>query len=241
MIEDVADELRDRALAAPDAGSYFAAMYARVTRRIAAGIATGQFEDPDRMDRFASTFAGHYLRAVASPDEAPRCWRASWDVADDAGLLIVQHLLLGVNAHVNHDLGLAVVDLAGPAPADLAAIRPDFDAVNLVLADTQADVMRDLGRVSRWTGLADRLLGGRLFHFSLTVARDQAWRTAERLHAKDPSDRPADVAELDRLVSVLAYRITRPSSLATPLLRLARRLEESDHAWVVRALLGDDA
>jgi hypothetical protein len=239
VIEGIAAELRDRAVAATDAGGYFAAMYARVTRRIALGIAEGRFEDPERMDRFASTFAGHYLRAVGSPADAPRCWRASWDVAGDADLLIVQHLLLGINAHVNHDLGLAVVDLAGPAPADLAAIRPDFDLVNLVLAETQEGVMADLGRVSRWTHLADRLLGGRLFHFSLTVARDQAWRTAVRLHATDPAERPADIAELDRLVSVVAYRITRPPSLATPLLRLARRLEERDHARVVRALLGE--
>jgi hypothetical protein len=239
VIEDIASELRDRALAAPDAGGYFPAMYARVTRRIAVGITQGRFEDPDRMDRFASTFAGHHLRALAAPTEAPRCWRASWDVAADPGLLIVQHLLLGINAHVNHDLGLAVVDLAGPEARDLAAIRPDFDAVNLVLADTQVEVMRDLGRVSHWTVVADRLLGGRLFHFSLRAARDQAWSTAVRLHGTDRDERAVQIAELDRIVTVLAYLVTRPPALARPLLRLARRFEEQDHPVVVRALLGD--
>jgi hypothetical protein len=43
---------------------------------------------------------------------------------------------------------------------------------------------------------------------------------------------------LDRLVTVLAYLVTRPPAAARPLLFLARRLEESDPRTVTRALLG---
>src|SRR6185436_1404466 len=97
----------------------------------ARSVAAGEFEDGERMDRFASTFAGAYTRAARSPAGRPRCWQAAWDVAGDANLLIVQHLLLGINAHVNHDLALSVVEVADQT-GDLASIRPDFDAVSAV-------------------------------------------------------------------------------------------------------------
>ena len=44
---------------------------------------------------------------------------------DEEKLLIVQHLLLGINAHVNHDLALAVVEMAaerGEIVAELEAL-----------------------------------------------------------------------------------------------------------------------
>ena len=65
----------------------------------------------------------------------PGCWRAAFDVAGDCRLMIVQHLLLGINAHVNHDLPQVVVERA-PASGDLTALRADFDAVNDILAET---------------------------------------------------------------------------------------------------------
>ncbi len=63
----------------------------------------------------------HASPAVAA--DRPRCWQASWDVAGDASLLIVQHLLLGINADVNHDLALAVVEVADQT-GDLAGSDP---------------------------------------------------------------------------------------------------------------------
>ncbi len=234
-----ADQLRAMALAATDASGYFAAMYAGVTRRIAQGIADGRFDDGDRMDVFATAFASYYTRAREPGARCPRCWHACWDVVGDPNLLIVQHLLLGINAHVNHDLAQAVVEVAGPG-GDLADVRGDFDAVNDILAETYDDVVRSLDRVSRWANLAASIGGGTLFNFSLRVARRQAWGAAERLHALDDEDeRAAYVAELDRLVSVLAYLITRPPLPACPLLWFGRRLEERNPRTVTATLLGD--
>ena len=58
----------------------------------AARIADGQFEDGRRMECLIDAFAGHYIGARTGRIAAPRCWQASWDVATDDGLLIVQHL-----------------------------------------------------------------------------------------------------------------------------------------------------
>jgi hypothetical protein len=237
VLEDLVEELRSVALSSPDAGGHFPAMYARVTAAVDEAIAVGRFGDGPAMADFARGFAARYLRPRAGVDAVPGCWRAAWDVAGDRRLLVVQHLLLGVNAHVNHDLPLVVVDMA-PRRGGLDAMRADFDAINTILGETQPTVLRDLGPSSRWVNLAVGAGGGRAFGFSLGVARDQAWRSAVRLDATDPADRPADVAELDRLVRVLARLVARPAPpvrWAVPALRL---LEDHDPRRVTRRLLG---
>ena len=236
-IADTAAELRAIAREADDATGYFPALYSRVTARIAESIAAGRFDDGPRMERFATTFASYYVRAFRNDIPRPRCWQATWDVAGDGALLIVQHLLLGINAHVNHDLPLAVVDVARGA-GGLASVHDDFLAVNAVLAETYNGVLRDLDRVSRWTNEAAALGGGRSFNFSLRVARDQAWDAAGRLFPLDADGSAAYAAELDRLVSVLAFLVTRPVFPLRLLVPLARRLEQRDPRTVTAALLG---
>lgn len=235
-IVSVAAELREVAEGSADASGYFPAMYAGVTARLAAQVGAGGFTDGGRMERFACEFAGRYLVPRRGTGEVPACWRAAFDVADDPSLLIVQHLLLGINAHVNHDLPLAVIAVAEQHGA-LASARGDFDTVNDVLAAQQTHVLSALGRVSRWVNVAAGLGGGRLFHFSLRRARTEAWAAAERLWLLDAAGRRSYMAELDRLVSVLAYLITQPRlplSLVTPLLR---RLEDRRPRRVTAALL----
>jgi len=240
VIADVAEELREVARSSNDALGYFAAMYARVTSTIATSIAQGRFEDGERMERFASTFAGYYTRCLESSDR-PRCWQASFDAAGRDDLLIIQHLLIGVNAHVNHDLPQATVDVALASGGDLLSVKGDFDVINDLLSAMTTDMLRDLDRVSRWANEAGAVGGGRLFNFSLEAARDQAWGAAHRLFALDPAARAREVTELDRLVSVLAYLVTEPSLPAKLLVRLARRFEERDPRTVAAALLGDRA
>jgi hypothetical protein len=231
-VSDVAEQLRETAREANSPAGYFPALYARVTDRVVAGIAEDRFTDGARMDEFVVRFAGRYLAAASA-----RCWQASWDVASNSSLLIVQHLLLGINAHVNFDLPQAVAALALER-GNLSDVRGDFDAVNAILAETSTGVLRDLDRVARWTNEAAALGGGRVFNFSLERTRDEAWRAAERIVALDDDGRRAYIAELDELVSVLAYLVTQPLFPASLLIPLARRLESRDPADVVAALLG---
>ena len=238
MIADTAKELRAAAFAAGDASGYFPALYSRVTERIGASIADGTFQDGPGLDRFATRFASHYVEAAHDHVPGPQCWQASWNVAADPRLLIVQHLLLGINAHVNYDLPRAVVEVADER-GDLLSIRHDFDAVNDVLAATYVDVVKDLNRVSRWVNSAARLGGGHAFNFSLTLARARAWQAATAMYPLPVEGRRAYAEQLDRLVSVLAFQITRPNPILRPLVSLARRLEEHDATKVVTALLGE--
>jgi len=237
MLTATIEELRSIALAASDASGHFPALYARVTERVRIAAASGRFENATRMERFAEAFAAWYVRARSGHGPVPACWRAAFDVADDAHLMIVQHLLLGINAHVNHDLPQVVVELA-PERGDLAGLRADYEAVNDILAETLPEVVRSLGAVSRWVNLLAVRGGERAFDFSLDVARRQAWRSAERLHRLTPAERRADVAELDRLVSVLAYLVANPGRPVSWAVAIGRRLEDHDPAAVTRSLLG---
>ena len=238
MLATTIDELRTIALDAGDAAGYFPALYARVTDRIQTAAAEGRFDDPKRMEEFANAFARWYVRARTGETAVPGCWRAAFDVTGDSRLMIVQHLLLGINAHVNHDLPQVVVERA-PASGDLTDLRADFDAVNDILAETIPSVLASLGAVSRWVNVVASRGGGRAFDFSLRVARTRAWDTAVRLHRTAPPDRAAEVTKLDGMVRVLAYLVANPGAPASWAVAVARRLEEHDPRTVTRKLLGN--
>jgi hypothetical protein len=231
------EELRAAALAAEDAAGHFPAMYARVTAAIQAAVHERQFTDSDRTVSFAASFATWYLRPHAGAAPMPGSWQAARDVAGDRRLLIVQHLFLGINAHVNFDLPQVVADLG--EGRDIGELRADFDRVNDVLAATVPAVLRDLGRVSRWINVAASRGGTRLFDFSLLTARRQAWTTAVRLHGLPTDERQRDVAALDEVVRALAYLIANPGMPASLLVPVGRLFEVRDPKRVTEALLGD--
>ena len=237
MLTATIEELRSVALAADDASGYFPAMYARITSEVETAAAAGRFADPQRMEAFARAFAEWYPRMRHDDARVPGCWQAASDVAGDGRLMIVQHLLLGINAHVNHDLPQVVVALA-PRGTDLAGMRPDFDAVNDILAESLPMVLRSLGTVSRWVNTAAVLGGGRLFDFSLKEARRRAWEAAVRMHALGDGDRAEYARELDRLVRVLAYMVVHPGPVSSIGVAVGRRCEERDPRAVTLKLLG---
>jgi len=240
VLDDTIADLRRCALEATDASGYFPALYARMTDRVQRAVGEQRFGDPAQcalVERFARRFAGWYTRPRGGTPPIPRCWQATWDVAGDDRLLIVQHLLLGINAHVNHDLGQVVVELVDEGHA-LEEIRPGFEAVNTILAETYPLVLSDLGRVSRWVGTAAAWGGGALFNFSLRAARDQAWRLATRLSTLDADARRREIEVLDDVVSGVAFVVAEPGWPATWIVAVARRFEDDDARQVSRALLG---
>ena len=237
MIRETADELHTIAQSCNDAAGYFPALYSRVTTHIADSIDAHEFADGKRMDVFATGFASRYIRAWNQEIPRARCWQASWEVAGDGSLLIVQQLLLGINAHVNYDLPQAAAAIARET-GDLAGVHADFDAVNDVLAKESVGVLAELDLLSHWTSVVAALGGGRAFNFSLRTARAQAWSAAERLQTLDDQQQRDYVAELDELVSVLAYLITRPPIPVAVFAFFARFLEQHDPKRVTAGLLG---
>lgn len=219
---------------------FFAALYRKVTIRVKQGIASGRFDDGPRMERLDVIFANRYLNALEtyrSGQEPSACWQVAFRSAASSRLLVLQHLLLGMNAHINLDLGVAAAQTA-PGAA-LPGLKRDFDEISVFLGEMLDEVQTDIAQVSPALGLLDRV-GGRsdevVVNFSMGKARDEAWRAAERLAALPVEQQAAEIASLDRKVALLSQVILHPGvklALATTLIRL---LESRDVPNIIDVL-----
>ena len=220
---------------------YFAALYRDVTARVASTIERGGFEDGDRMERLDVLFAERYFDALEARDADPgptRSWTRAFAAADRWRPLVLQHLLLGMNAHINLDLGIAAVETV--PPSGLPDLEADFMQINRLLRSMIEDVQRRLARISPWMGVLDRVGGGvdeAVSNFSLVRARDDAWAFAERLAALEQQQRTAAIEAKDRETARRADKILRPGGvLFLPVLLCARLREGSDVSSVIEVL-----
>jgi hypothetical protein len=234
-----------RSIAAGDRRGYFAALYDRVTRRVRDGVARGEFEDGPRMERFDVLFANRYFEAYDLEDAGARPtlpWAVAFDAAKGEGLFVVQHLLLGMIAHIVYDLGLALADFAsGPA---LAAMRNDYLHINDLLAEEVGVVEDELVAIAgRWQPDAEvllRLAEGAAHgaersaaRLAMEKARAQAWDFAVRLiDATDPAARRV-VIERQELAAVAMAETVR---VGAPAGALIARDRGDDVAANVRVL-----
>ena len=112
---DRLDELIGWAATEKSRLGYFAALYRGVTVKVREGVATGAFEDGPRMERFDVIFANRYLDAVRVYREGnnpSRSWLFAFESAKGVRPVVLQHLLLGINAHINLDLGVAAAEVS---------------------------------------------------------------------------------------------------------------------------------
>ena len=131
---------------------YFAALYRRVTRAVRDGIAKGQFSDGALMEKLDVVFASRYLDALATYQllQGPsRCWKIAFDACTDETRIVLQHLLAGMNAHINLDLGVASAQVC---PGDsIEGLKADFDTINTVLAAQVGAVEAEMSTISPWS------------------------------------------------------------------------------------------
>ncbi len=223
----------DRCVECGDAGGYFTIVYRAVTQRVRDGIDAGEFADGERMERFDVAFARRYLDAQTNwrsgHGDVPESWRLAFATAEGSRCLVTQHLLLGMNAHINLDLGVAAA--AAAAPGDVDALRDDFETINDVLADLVDRMQSALAEVSPWTRYVD-IAGLRfdeaLVTFSLRRARAEAWDFATALSAASPHERHRLESKRDTEVAALGARIARPGRPLRWLVSAAQRRERHD-------------
>jgi hypothetical protein len=239
-------EITDRARGEASRLGFFAALYRKVTIRVQEGIARGRFEDGARMERLDVRFANRYLEAYDQHrrGEAPTAsWRVSFEAADAWRPIILQHLLLGMNAHINLDLGIAAAETC---PGDeLPALQTDFNRINEVLAELVQPVQDRIGAVSPWIHLLEKIhargVDDVIVNFSMNRARDAAWRFAATLDALPPAARPAAIVARDHAVAALGRLVRKPGRYLLPLGLLAIRARETHDVDRVIDVLSDDA
>ncbi len=205
---------------------YFAALYRRVTMGVRDWIAEGRFDDGPRMERLDVLFADRYLdawRAWREGRPTSRSWAVAFAASQRWWPVTLQHLLLGVNAHINLDLAVAT---ARTAPGgEVRAMEDDFLRINDLLASMVDDVQERLAGTWPLLRLLD-WVGGRTdeatVHFSIDRARREAWAFALRLseHPEEAWVDPMDRA--DHVVAALGGLVERPGPLLGSTLRFVR-------------------
>ena len=206
-LEAVVDAMAKLPLADNDGIRYFHQVYSEVTREVARRVAAGAFEDLPFMVELDATFAGLYIAAVRAPEAAPRAWQVVFDKRTEK-LAPLRFALAGMNAHINHDLAIALdlscTRLGGTLDRGSGRYR-DFVAINGILVALMNRAKTEL--FSRADQIVDTALGplDDLFEaWSVTAARDHAWTQGWILHLLGEGEaRSAALASLDRTASLI--------------------------------------
>jgi hypothetical protein len=212
-IEEVIERMAtiDAALPASDGVAYFNRMYRKVTEEIQQAHAYERFERAEFLARLDVVFANIYFEAVdrsVTGGEIPSAWAPLFHHRDRTDTHPIQFALAGMNAHINHDLPLAVDTTCREMllqPDDDTPPHRDFMRVNAILGDAE-------DRVKAWfedgvMAFVDRAMGhvdDALALWSIRAARDLAWEHAKLLWAlaDHPRLRDAYLSTLTRLVHI---------------------------------------
>lgn len=161
---------------------YFASLYLQVTIEIRNKINGGFFENPELVEKLDVVFANRFLDAFYNHQEKKEI-TASWQMAFDAASswhpLVIQHLFIGMNAHIGLDLGIAAATVS-PGES-IEKLNGDFLKVNDILGSLVNKVQENLSSIWPWLKNIDRLAGKLdegLANFSMEIARDAAWKVA---------------------------------------------------------------
>lgn len=217
---------------------YFPALYRQVTLTVKAGIEDGFFDDGPRMSRFDALFANAYFAAYekyCSHQTTSRAWQFAFDKAGSGRVIILQNLLLGINAHINLDLGV-VAGKAFPGDA-LEDFHDDFHRINDILGSLipQArDTIEDFSpRLEELAALGGDDLA---LEFSVDTARDDAWRAATLVSLAPPLTQALAIEALDAKAKLLGRVVADPPEPLGAVVRHIHRAESTDVAAIIAAL-----
>ncbi len=198
--------------AAADQRTIFLSCYLLMTRNILSAIDRQEFHDPAWVGTLLERFADYYFAALEAydrdPTAAPAVWQLAHGITTEPHLLALQKLLVGINAHINYDLVLALFDLLSPewdilSDSQRAGRYQDHCHVNAVIGrtiDAVQDqvldpVMPSMVFIDKLLGPVDELLVSRL----IGRWREVVWRNATRLlQTGEASERARLIGEIER-------------------------------------------
>jgi hypothetical protein len=186
-VDAVVSRMRALSAALPerDGVAVFNRVYLAVTEAVDRRIDGGGFTDPRAAVTLDVRFAERYLaavEAVTGERRPPACWRPLFQFRRHPGVRPLQFALAGINAHIGHDLALAVVDSCRTLDCEPAELEDEFDRVGDLLVSLEERIREDLMPGPDLLQIADpltHLLGA----WSLERARDATWTAARALWA----------------------------------------------------------
>lgn len=222
--------------------AYFAVVYYKMTVAVRDGIAQGLFENGSRMEQLDVRFALRYfdaLEAWQAGKPASKSWVTAFEATKDDRYTVLQHIILGINAHINLDLGIAAAQTrSGDA---IFGLHKDFERVNDIIAALTDHVQERMADIwLPWTVL-DYLLRSEdegWINFSTRAARNAAWKAATALaFAQENETEQMLINSLDAGVSELAKKIIHPGRWTRLGLRWMRRTEQGSVRDKIETLL----
>ena len=212
-----------------DPRQYFHGTYLRTTKAVAAEIKRGGFVDPEWTERWDAAFATFYLdaleAAIGGRQPSPP-WAIAFGAPPDMPAL--NHVLFGMNAHVNFDLPQAllavITDEEFDDPAICARREADHRNVDRVLASRVAAEDDVLVSISGPGSLLNRLirplneLGSQRF---LREAREKVWANAFVLSKARRKGHEAYEGALTQLSDLSAAKVAALQDTGLVLLKLA--------------------
>ena len=158
----------------------------------------------------------------------------------DPSLIILQNLLVGMNAHIDFDLGIATAQVAGSMEG-LQSLHDDFNKINALLGCLVPTVFAEIGELSPLIHLVEDIGEPdeeKLVDKLMGVARDFAWLFANELVVlKDLPDLQKDLMDLkDREVSWLGQVLVHPGGSLEKILHVVWLAESKDVAKNIEAL-----
>ncbi len=176
----------------------FNSLYFTITDRVAQSLRGASVRDKDFLELLDVEFAKRYFHALRlwgeDDTDTPDAWEVLFRRAQDHGVSKLAAAMLGVNAHINHDLALALVSTWEQlgAPDDDDETHPDYLLINKIFFEEIPGLRR---RYSTPLQLRIDRLVGNLDDWSqrvlVSVTRAHAWEQAQRLWAL--RDNPADL------------------------------------------------
>lgn len=212
-----------------DPAGYFAALYQKVTIRVKQGIANDEFEDGPRMEQLDVLFASRYIDAWDSykkGGEMSVSWQKAFELTPQYWPIVLQHLLVGMNAHINYDLGIVAAEVS--KGKELEDLHDDFNRINEILSELVHEVQDNLSSVWPFLKFILKLTGkvdDYLVDFSMKIARDGAWKFAGEYFAAAGADKQAFLKQRDWRIGEIVTVVTKPGLIAAAILAIVRLTE----------------
>jgi hypothetical protein len=178
----------DAALPRKDGVAYFNRLYLQVTKAVQAATVGVTFAAPAFTERLDVVFAGLYFAAEATLGTGATCpvaWRPLMQERS-TDRLPIQFAIAGMNAHINHDLPIAVVQTCkelGVAPDDGSPQHLDYQRINGILGEVETQVAGwfETGVVADLVDCTPKDIDNAVAMWSIADARDLAWDHAKLL------------------------------------------------------------
>ena len=201
-----------------DGLKWFNWLYLQVTQAVEDRVSTGGFNNPAWLSSLDVNFAALYFNALRSSltgQSCAGCWSAMFSRRNQAELARIQFALAGMNAHINHDLPLAIDQTSrafNTRPTHDTPLYNDFTSLNATMCalidEAKATLhVRLLGDTLPPAGHIEDAIAS----WDLAAAREAAWNTAEILWFEPRILVPAHMAILSALTAFLGKTLLLPA------------------------------